>query len=49
MSKTIWLNLDSTKVDVTYLDDFFEKKGWTLLKEPIPTGDEEKTVEMARK
>ena len=32
MSKTIWLNLDSTKVDVTYLDDFFEKKGWTLLK-----------------
>lgn len=26
MSKTIWLNLDSTKVDVTYLDDFFEKK-----------------------
>lgn len=26
MSKTIWLNLDSTKVDVTYLDDFFEKR-----------------------
>lgn len=26
MSKTIWLNLDSTKVDVTYLDDFLKKK-----------------------
>ena len=49
MSKTIWLNLDSEKVDVTYLDDFFGKKGWTLLKMPIPAGDEAKTVEMARK
>ena len=49
MSKTIWLNLDSNKVDVTYLDDFFEKKGWALIKEPIPAGDEQKTVEMALK
>ena len=49
MSKTIWLNLDSEKVDVTYLDDFFGKKGWNLIKQPIPTGDEALTIEMARK
>ena len=46
MKKTIWLNLDYEKVDVTYLDHFFEKKGWELIKKPIPTGDEDTTIEM---
>ena len=36
MSKTIWLNLDSTKVDVTYLDDFFEKKRMDSFKRAHP-------------
>ncbi|MGI6069361.1 MAG: phosphoglycerate dehydrogenase [Blautia sp.] len=46
MEKTIWLNLDSEKVDVTYLDHFFEEKGWKLIKKPIPAGDEETTIQM---
>ncbi|MDD3278659.1 MAG: phosphoglycerate dehydrogenase [Lachnospiraceae bacterium] len=46
MEKTIWLNLDSEKVDVTYLDAFFEKKGWKLIKKPIPAANEEITIEM---
>ena len=48
MSKTIWLNLDSEKVDVSYLFDFCRERGWTLLAKPIPTGDEALTVETAR-
>lgn len=46
MKKTIWLNLDETKVDVTYLDKRFGEKGYVFLKCPIPAGDEEKTIEM---
>lgn len=49
MEKTIWLNLDGEKVDVTYLDEFFQKKGWNLIKEPIPAGNEEITIEMGLK
>ena len=38
MSTTIWLNLDEKKVDVTYLDQRFQEKGYTFLKKPIPAG-----------
>lgn len=48
MSTTIWLNLDDQKVDVTYLDARFAQKGYTFLKKPIPSGDEEMTIEMGK-
>lgn len=48
MEKTVWLNLDEREVDVTYLDERFEKSGYRFLKCPIPSGDEEKTIEMGK-
>lgn len=49
MSKTIWLNLDSEKVDISYLEKRFEEKGYTFIKQPIATRDEEATIEMGKK
>lgn len=49
MKKTIWLNLDENKVDVTYLDKRFQESGYEFLKVPITPGDEEKTIEMGKK
>lgn len=46
MEKTIWLNLDSEKVDVTYLDKRFAEKGWNFIKKLTPAGDEEAAIEM---
>lgn len=48
MSTTIWLNLDEKKVDVTYLDQRFQEKGYTFLKKPIPAGDEMEAIEMGK-
>lgn len=48
-NKTIWLNLDPEKVDVTYLADKFKEDGYTFISEAIPAGDEEKTIEMGSK
>ncbi len=36
------------KVDVTYLDQRFQEKGYTFLKKPIPAGDEMAAVEMGK-
>lgn len=49
MKKTVWLNLDENKVDVTYLDKRFAESGYEFIKCPIDTGDEEKTIEMGKK
>ena len=49
MQKTVWLNLDSEKVDVTYLDEQCKINGWNFIKQPIAPGDEEKTIEMGLK
>lgn len=49
MKKTIWLNLDETKVDVTYLDGRFAEKGYEFIKCPVEAGNEEKTIEMGLK
>lgn len=49
MSKTIWLNLDSQKVDVTFLNRRFEELGYTFIKKPISPGDEALTIEMGLK
>lgn len=48
-NKTVWLNLDPEKVDVTYLTDKFHEDGYNFIAEQIPAGDEEKTIEMASK
>lgn len=49
MSKTIWLNLDSQKVDVSFLNRRFEELGYTFIKKPISPGDEALTIEMGLK
>lgn len=49
MKKTVWLNLDENKVDVTYLDERFEKSGYEFIKHPVETGNEEQTIEFGKK
>lgn len=49
MSKTIWLNLDSEKVDVTCLDKRFKEMGYTFIKKPLLQDDEAATIEMGLK
>lgn len=49
MSTTIWLDLDETKVDVTYLDKRFSEKGYHFIKKQVPAGDEEAAIEMGKK
>lgn len=49
MKRTVWLNLDENKVDVTYLDQRFQELGYEFIKYPIESGDEKKTIEMGRK
>lgn len=49
MRKTVWLNLDENKVDVTYLDKRFLESGYNFIKYPIDPEDETKTIEMGNK
>lgn len=49
MKKTVWLNLDENKVDVTYLDERFEKSGYEFIKHPVEPGNEEQTIEFGKK
>ena len=46
MKKKIWINLDETKVDITYLDKAFEE--YEFIKCPIDSNDEEKTIELGK-
>ena len=49
MAKTVWLNLDENKVDVTCLDQKFAEAGIHFIKRPIDRSDEETTIEMGLK
>lgn len=38
--KTIWINLDETKVDITYLDERFKEKGYHFIKKAVSSTEE---------
>lgn len=38
--KTVWVNLDEKKVDMTYLDKRFEEKGYRLIKKAVAPTEE---------
>ncbi len=38
--KTIWINLDETKVDITYLDERFKEKGYHFIKKAVSPTEE---------
>lgn len=38
--KTIWINLDETKVDITYLDKRFEERGYRFVKKAVAPTEE---------
>lgn len=46
MKKKIWINLDETKVDITYLDQKFAQQDYEFIKCPIAPDDEERTIEL---
>lgn len=48
-NKMVWINLDPTKVDVSYLDRRLKDSGFDIVYKVILAEDEEGTIEMAKK